>query len=109
VEVVAMDAWMDEVDVVVIGGGAAGLSGALMLARARRSVVVIDGWEVRDRAVGVLASGPMSVHQALLFRQLTPDVAFFSHTLPPTASSSPLAESRSSTARWPRWRSPTTD
>ena len=186
VEVVDMDEWMDEVDVVVIGGGAAGLSGALMLARARRSVVVIDagaprnapaqavhgllardgtppaelraqgreevrryggrlvdgqvtaavrtgagftvtladgrsvtarrllvtsglvdelpdvaglrdrwgrdvlhcpychGWEVRDQAVGVLASGPMSVHQALLFRQLTADVTFFSHTLPPT-------------------------
>ena len=41
------------------------------------------GWEVRDQAVGVLASGPMSVHQALLFRQLTADVTFFSHTLPP--------------------------
>lgn len=182
-----MDQWMDEVDVVVIGGGAAGLSGALMLARSRRSVMVIDagaprnapaegvhgllardgtppaelvaqgraevrryggrlvdgrvtaavrtdagftvtladgrsvtarrllvtsglvdelpdvaglrdrwgrdvlhcpychGWEVRDQAVGVLSSGPMSVHQALLFRQLTTDVTFFSHTLPPTA------------------------
>jgi len=170
---------------VVIGGGAAGLSGALMLARARRSVVVIDagsprnapaagvhgllardgmppaellergraevrgyggevvscvvttvaredtgfvvtlansrtlrarrllvttglvdelpdipglrarwgrdvvhcpychGWEVRDQAIGVLASGPMSVHQALLFRQWSADVTFFSHTMPP--------------------------
>jgi thioredoxin reductase len=174
----------DGYDVVVIGGGAAGLSGALMLARARRSVVVIDagsprnapaagvhgllardgmppaellergraevrgyggevvscvvttvaredtgfavtlansrtmrarrllvttgvvdelpdipglrarwgrdvvhcpychGWEVRDQAIGVLASGPMSVHQALLFRQWSADVTFFSHILP---------------------------
>ena len=35
------------------------------------------GWEVRDQAIGVLASGPMSVHQALLFRQLSRDVAYF--------------------------------
>lgn len=168
-------------DVVVVGGGAAGLNGALMLARARRSVAVIDsgrprnapaegvhgllgregmppaellergraevrmygghvvtgevaaarrdgdgfavtladgrsararrllvttglvdqlpdvpglrerwgrdvihcpychGWEVRDRAIGVLATGPMSVHQALLFRQWSGDVTFFAH------------------------------
>jgi thioredoxin reductase len=169
----------DRYDVLVIGGGASGLSGALMLARSRRSVAVIDagsprnapadgvhgllgrdgmppaellargraeisgyggevvpgevaavtpddggfeltltdgrvararrllvttglvdelpglpglrerwgrdvihcpychGWEVRDRSIGVLAGGPMSVHQALLFRQLTDDVTFF--------------------------------
>jgi thioredoxin reductase len=41
------------------------------------------GWEVRDQAIGVLASGPLSVHQALLFRQLSADVKFFSHTMPP--------------------------
>nr|WP_298457251.1 NAD(P)/FAD-dependent oxidoreductase [uncultured Cellulomonas sp.] len=171
-------------DVVVIGGGAAGLNGALMLARARRSVVVVDagqprnapadavhgllgregtppaellergrqevrgygggvvtgvvagavrdgdrfavsladgrsvrarrllvttglvdelpdvpglreqwghgvvhcpychGWEVRDRAIGVLATGPMSVHQALLFRQWSPDVVLLTHAQP---------------------------
>ncbi|RFU82339.1 NAD(P)/FAD-dependent oxidoreductase [Streptomyces triticagri] len=171
-------------DVVVIGGGAAGLSGALMLARARRSVLVVDagrprnapadgvhgllaregmapggllergraevgsyggrvvtgevtavrrqdagflvtladgssvaarrllvtaglvdelpdvpglrerwggdvlhcpychGWEVRDRAVGVLATGPMSVHQALLLRQWSEDITYFTHTGP---------------------------
>jgi thioredoxin reductase len=177
-------------DVVVIGGGAAGLNGALMLARSRRSVLVIDGgaprnapaaavhgllardgmppaelldrgraevrryggqlitgqvstaerdrdgftvtlaghrpvrpgtaharrllvatgltdelpdipglrgrwgrdvvhcpychgWEVRDQAIGVLASGPTAVHQALLFRQLSADVVLLSHTMPP--------------------------
>ncbi|MFY1621816.1 NAD(P)/FAD-dependent oxidoreductase [Micromonospora sp. WMMD735] len=37
------------------------------------------GWEVRDRTIGVLATGPMSTHQALLFRQLSDDVRFFLH------------------------------
>jgi thioredoxin reductase len=36
------------VDAVVIGGGAAGLNGALMLARSRRSVVVIDSGTPRN-------------------------------------------------------------
>lgn len=40
------------------------------------------GWEVRDQPVGILASGPMAVHQALLFRQLSDDVILFQHTLP---------------------------
>ncbi|MEY9937413.1 NAD(P)/FAD-dependent oxidoreductase [Streptacidiphilus sp. MAP5-3] len=40
------------------------------------------GWEVRDQAIGVLATGPFSVHQALLFRQLSDDVVFFAHSRP---------------------------
>ena len=40
---------MDETyDVIVVGGGAAGLSGALNLARARRSVLVVDAGEQRN-------------------------------------------------------------
>jgi thioredoxin reductase len=35
------------------------------------------GWEVRDRRIGVLATGPMSVHQAILFRQWSDDILFF--------------------------------
>ncbi|MBX9394512.1 NAD(P)/FAD-dependent oxidoreductase [Streptomyces sp. TRM72054] len=37
------------------------------------------GWEVRDRAFGVLATTPMSVHQALIVTQWSKDVTFFLH------------------------------
>ncbi|MDJ0466238.1 NAD(P)/FAD-dependent oxidoreductase [Streptomyces sp. H27-C3] len=40
------------------------------------------GWEVRDRAIGVLANGPLSVQQALLFRQWSDNVTYFAHTNP---------------------------
>lgn len=44
------------------------------------------GWEVRDQRIGVLATGPMAVHQALLFRQLSPHLTVLQHTAPkPTA------------------------
>jgi thioredoxin reductase len=43
------------------------------------------GWEIRDQAIGVLACGPLSVHQALLLRQWSADVTFFCHTMPAPA------------------------
>ncbi|WP_248869916.1 NAD(P)/FAD-dependent oxidoreductase [Streptomyces sp. HNA39] len=39
------------------------------------------GYEVRDRGLGVLGTGPGSVHHALLLRQWSDDVALFAHTL----------------------------
>ena len=43
------------------------------------------GYEVRDQAIGVLATGPMTVHQALLFRQLSTDVIVFRQRARPVA------------------------
>jgi thioredoxin reductase len=40
------------------------------------------GWEVRDKRIGVLSTGPTAVHQALLFRQLSPHVTLLRHTGP---------------------------
>ncbi|WP_326569077.1 NAD(P)/FAD-dependent oxidoreductase [Amycolatopsis rhabdoformis] len=39
------------------------------------------GWEARDQAIGVLATNPMAVHQALMWRQLSNDVVVFRHTV----------------------------
>jgi thioredoxin reductase/SAM-dependent methyltransferase len=41
------------------------------------------GWEVRDRRIGVLATGPLAAHQAQLFRQLSEDVMLLLHDVPP--------------------------
>lgn len=40
------------------------------------------GWEVRDQEIGVLATGEPSVHQALLFRQLSATVTVLQHNSP---------------------------
>ncbi|MFJ5177407.1 NAD(P)/FAD-dependent oxidoreductase [Streptomyces griseoviridis] len=37
------------------------------------------GWEVRDQPFGVLATGPLGVHQALMVSQWSKDVVFFPH------------------------------
>ncbi|OKI01348.1 hypothetical protein A6A06_17705 [Streptomyces sp. CB02923] len=47
------------------------------------------GWKVHDQPIGVLATGPMAVHQALLFRQWTDRLTLLLHTGPrPTAEES---------------------
>jgi thioredoxin reductase len=60
---------MSEYDVVVIGGGAAGLAGAVALLRARRSVLVVDAGQPRN----ALADG---VHN-FLTREGTPPADLF--------------------------------
>ena len=40
------------------------------------------GYEARGRAIGVLATGPMAMHQVQMFRQLSSDVTLFLHTGP---------------------------
>ncbi|MFC4132715.1 NAD(P)/FAD-dependent oxidoreductase [Hamadaea flava] len=43
------------------------------------------GWEVRDQAIGVLATDERAVHQALLVKQWSDDVVFFAHAYALTA------------------------
>ncbi|POX37214.1 thioredoxin reductase [Streptomyces sp. Ru73] len=40
------------------------------------------GWEVRDRAIGVLATGPLAARQALMWRQWSADVTLLTHRSP---------------------------
>jgi thioredoxin reductase len=40
------------------------------------------GWEVRDQPLGVLGTNPAAVEHALLIRQWTDDIVFFTHTYP---------------------------
>ncbi|MFF3001259.1 NAD(P)/FAD-dependent oxidoreductase [Kitasatospora sp. NPDC057940] len=44
------------------------------------------GYEVRDRPLGVLGTGPGAVDQALLLRQWSADVVLITHTLTPTGA-----------------------
>lgn len=41
------------------------------------------GWEVRDQPIGILGTGPMAAHGALLFRNWSDDIVLFQHTAPP--------------------------
>ncbi|WP_307025549.1 NAD(P)/FAD-dependent oxidoreductase [Arthrobacter globiformis] len=39
------------------------------------------GWEIRHRAIGILATEPTAVHEALLFRQWSGNITLFQHLL----------------------------
>src|SRR3954451_13353441 len=52
------------------------------------------GWEVRDRPVGVLGTGPGSVEHAHLLRQWTDDVVFLTHTTTVTNAERAALEAR---------------
>src|ERR1700749_3990531 len=58
------DELTQDYDVVVAGGGAAGLSGALTLARARRSVLVVDAGRPRNAPAAAVHGlpGPTGPH-----------------------------------------------
>ncbi|KQT94651.1 thioredoxin reductase [Marmoricola sp. Leaf446] len=47
------------------------------------------GWEVRDQRIGVLATGPMAVHQAVLFSRLSDRVVLLAHEVPPDEADLP--------------------
>jgi thioredoxin reductase len=52
------------------------------------------GWEVRDQRIGVLGTGPGSIHQALLFSQLSDDVTLYLQSLTLTDADRAALESR---------------
>ncbi len=52
------------------------------------------GWEVRDQRIGVLGTSAGSIHQALLFSQLSDDVTLYLHSLELTDADTALLRSR---------------
>ena len=58
------------------------------------------GWEVRDQVIGILGTGPRSVHQALLFRQWSPNITLVLHGDMLDADGSISAESGPTDSEW---------
>ena len=67
-----------------VSGQAAGCSGGSGSAGGARCCIALTATGGRSgaRQIGVLGSGPVAVHQALMFRQLSADVVLFRHTSP---------------------------
>ena len=53
-----------------------------------RHCAFCHGYEVRNQRIGVLATGPMAVHQPMMFRLLSPHLTVLAHTAPPTPDQS---------------------
>ncbi|MFI1993559.1 methyltransferase domain-containing protein [Actinoplanes sp. NPDC020271] len=64
------------------------------------------GWEVRGRRIGVLATGPLSLHQAHLWRRLSDDVVYL---LNGGAAPAPEAAEQLAARRIPVVREPITE
>ncbi|MFG2074595.1 NAD(P)/FAD-dependent oxidoreductase [Nonomuraea maritima] len=89
---------VNETEVVVVGGGAAGLQAALVLARARRDVTVVDGGEPRNaraRAVHNLA-GHEGVAPACLLELARDDARRYGARIVRDA----VTEARQDGSRW---------
>jgi thioredoxin reductase len=52
------------------------------------------GWEVSDLPLGVLGTNPAAVEHALLVRQWSDDIVFFTHTYPLTADERAVLDAR---------------
>jgi thioredoxin reductase len=52
------------------------------------------GWEVRDQPLGVLGTNPAAVEHALLIRQWSDDIVFFTHTYPLTTDERAALDAR---------------
>ncbi len=95
---------MNKYDVVVVGGGAAGLSAALVLTRARRGVAVVDAGRPRNapaaRMQGFLGSDGLPPSE-LIAAGRSEVASYGGHFLSGTvASIIPCAQSDAPTRRW---------
>lgn len=95
-----------ERDVLIIGGGPAGLSGALTLSRARRTVTVVDAGEPRNATAehmhGFLTRDGMP--PALLLETGRTEVRGYGGEIVEGGSRARRAPRRASSSRWPTGR-----